>query len=98
MIPYICNGGFQIRYFIGMQFPTLDFAPDHISHIWYMICGPYVVTLLNWKLIFERYMAIFVVIEIHTHKKNYVSMRLDYVLKIKDIILDLIKKAYAITK
>ena len=81
-----------------MQFPTLDFAPDHISHIWYMICGPYVVTLLNWKLIFERYMAIFVVIEIHTHKKNYVSMRLDYVLKIKDIILDLIKKAYAITK
>jgi hypothetical protein len=49
-----------------------------------MICGPYVVTLLKWKLILERYMAIFVVMKIHTHTKTKedVSMRLDYVLKI----------------
>lgn len=32
-----------------------------------MTCGPYVVTLLKWTRVFERYMAKFVVRNIHTH-------------------------------
>lgn len=64
-----------------------------------MICGPYVVTLLKWTRIFERCMARFVVKNIHTYKKKNVSTRMDYVFKIYiDVILDSIKKAYAITK
>ena len=44
------------------------------------LCGPYVITILDWTYMFERYMTTLVVE--NGHNKTCITTRLDYLLKI----------------
>lgn len=45
--------------YIWMQYVNIEEATSLPYHIWTMVCGPYVVTLLNWTPILECYMTSF---------------------------------------